>query len=335
MRLLLLAVSLFLFLILNAVGVGAQTTDDHGNYLNNATNLPLGSSVAGRIDPGDDVDVFKLDLSGRSGTTDVWIYTTGELDTVGWLYDASDELVAYDYDLATDQDDNFHLRAILPIGVYYLEVRSEGVGTGDYTLHAEIATDAGSTTGTATTLTLDVPTTGTIETSEDADYFMLDLDAPMHLFIYAKSGGGESIDGAMLDADGVQVGVNVYPMRNGRRVELERPSERDGFRIEDDFGAGTHYLRVNTPDYVESHPISYIIYAYEDTDYPQLVDYCETKTRSLNDRQISDPLYGCQWHLNNPDGEDINVDSVWSSGIDGAGVNIAVVDDGLDHSHED
>ena len=80
-RLLLLSVSFFLFLILNAVGVGAQTTDDHGNDLNNATNLPLGSSVAGRIDPGDDVDVFKLDLSGRVGATDVWIYTTGELDT--------------------------------------------------------------------------------------------------------------------------------------------------------------------------------------------------------------------------------------------------------------
>ena len=79
---LLLAVSLVLFLILNTVGVGAQTADDHGNYLNNATNLPLGSSVAGRVDPGDDVDVFKLDLSGRSGSTDVWIYTTGELGRV-------------------------------------------------------------------------------------------------------------------------------------------------------------------------------------------------------------------------------------------------------------
>ena len=68
-RILLLAVLLFLFLILNAVDAGAETTDDHGNYLNNATNLPLGSSVAGRIDPGNDVDIFKLDLSGRSGST--------------------------------------------------------------------------------------------------------------------------------------------------------------------------------------------------------------------------------------------------------------------------
>ena len=82
-RLLLLAISLFLFLILNAVGVAAQTTDDHGNTLGSATPLPLGSSLPGRIDPGNDVDVFKLDLSGRLGTTDVWIYTTGELDTKG------------------------------------------------------------------------------------------------------------------------------------------------------------------------------------------------------------------------------------------------------------
>ena len=267
---LLLAVSLFLFLILNAVGAGAQTGDDHGNYLNNATDLPLGSSVTGRIDPGDDVDVFKLDLSSRSGTTDVWIYTTGELNTVGWLYDASDELVAYDYDLATGQDDNFHLRAIMPSGIYYLEVRSEGVETGDYTLHAEIATDAGSTTGTATTLSLDSPTTGTIVTSEDADYFKFSLTESLNLAIHGQSGNRDVIHGVVLDSAGTEVSVNVRP----------------GFRIEDHLGPGTYFVKVSTPVEVTSHPVPYTIHAYEDTAYTNFIEDCGDATDSLNNPQI-------------------------------------------------
>ena len=52
---------------------------------------------------------------------------------------------------------------------------------------------------------------------------------------------------------------------------------------------------------------------------------------------INDPLYACQWHLNSSDsaGMDINVESVWAGDITGAGVNVAVVDYTIDHSHDD
>ena len=79
------AMYVVLCLVLNAGGAWVQAADDHGDALSTATNLPLGSSRAGRIDPGDDQDLFRLDLTGRSGSTDVWIYTTGDLDTVGWV----------------------------------------------------------------------------------------------------------------------------------------------------------------------------------------------------------------------------------------------------------
>ncbi len=64
----------------------------------------------------------------------------------------------------------------------------------------------------------------------------------------------------------------------------------------------------------------------------------------------SDPLYSAQWHLKNTGqvgndnkrgkvGEDINVEPVWSSCIDdscrGEGIRIAVVDNGLEMTHED
>lgn len=59
-----------------------------------------------------------------------------------------------------------------------------------------------------------------------------------------------------------------------------------------------------------------------------------------------DPLFADQWHLLNTGqvgatmvagkvGEDINVQPVWNSGNKGAGVRIAIVDDGLEMAHED
>ena len=66
----------------------------------------------------------------------------------------------------------------------------------------------------------------------------------------------------------------------------------------------------------------------------------ERKCLALDD-SLSDPLYGCQWHINNtgqfPGGamQDINVEEVWASGNLGQGVNVALVDDGLDFRHDD
>ncbi len=61
---------------------------------------------------------------------------------------------------------------------------------------------------------------------------------------------------------------------------------------------------------------------------------------------IEDPLYGCQWHLKNTGqfiysgkeitaGEDINIEGVWNEDVYGTGINLAIVSDGIDLSHED
>jgi subtilisin family serine protease/subtilisin-like proprotein convertase family protein len=57
----------------------------------------------------------------------------------------------------------------------------------------------------------------------------------------------------------------------------------------------------------------------------------------------NDPLVSSQWHLKNSGattvGTDLNVESAWNFpaavGVRGAGVRIGVVDDGIDHQHED
>ena len=324
-RLLLLSVSFFLFLILNAVGVGAQTTDDHGNDLNNATNLPLGSSVAGRIDPGDDVDVFKLDLSGRVGATDVWIYTTGELDTAGGLYYSSggQPFASNEDSFISGRPYNFHLRATLAPGIYYVEVfSSDRATTGNYILHAEAVVDPGNTIGTAKTLNLSAPTAGSIDFTGDHDYFRLDLATSTHLYLNVRSVQGERVVGFTVDVGDRIVHSNTYL----------RP---DGFFVRDHFGPGTHYIRVFKLFRVGSNPVPYTIHAFEDAGYLAFLEDCQAKTDALNDPQIGDSLYGCQWHLRNQSGEDINVEPVWAEGITGEGINIALVDDGMDFNHED
>lgn len=52
---------------------------------------------------------------------------------------------------------------------------------------------------------------------------------------------------------------------------------------------------------------------------------------------IRDPIFGEQWHLLNTveQGHDINVTGVWMQNVTGAGVRVAVIDDGLDMDTED
>ncbi len=56
---------------------------------------------------------------------------------------------------------------------------------------------------------------------------------------------------------------------------------------------------------------------------------------------LTDPFYGDQWHLENRGqngavpGNDVLVQPVWDMGFDGSGIQIAVVDDGLEYVHPD
>ena len=346
-RVLLLAFTVTCCLSLSTGGVGGQTSsDDHGDTIHTATDLPLGSSVGGRIDPGDDQDVFRLDLSRESSDTDLWIYATGDLDTFGELLTSAGEvIVSNDDGYIVGRRNAFHIRWNLSPGVYYVRVGSSPYltdpnrRTGDYTLHAQAVTAyPGSTTGTATALELDSPTPGMIDSATEAEYFRLDLTDSKDMFIYATGLDMFDQDGPLpfnpvvleaLDSRGTEIPVNVDYLPVGARIQ-------------DDFAPGTYYIKVITPeqseyfqDFESSYPVPYTIHAYEDTDYTIYIEGCNAETSLLNKSPISDALYGCQWHLNNRRGEDINVEAVWEEGITGKGVNVAVVDDGMDHRHED
>ena len=300
--------------------------DDHANRTDGATPLTFGSSVTGSIDPDFDKDFFKVDLSDASESTDVSIYTTGDLNTVGVLYDSNDGQLAYNDNTYTGDsyNQNFNLRATLPSGIYYVEVTSYGLVTGDYTLHAEVVPDQGDTIETATDLSLDSPTLGTIDTSEDADYFKFDFTELKNLIITVSTLGYSRLDVTALDSEGNEVSLNVFPLDYSY-----------GFLIQDDFGPGASYLKLTAPESYGSNPVHYTIQALEDVAYTEFIEGCEAETRSLNNEDISDPLYACQWHQNSLHERDINIESVWKEDIKGEGVNVAVVDNGMYYAHED
>ncbi len=324
-RLFLLPTLVFLCLILNTVGAGAQTGDDHGNTFGSATSLSLGSSIAGRIDPGNDVDVFKLDLSSRSGVTDVWVYTSGDLDTWGGLYDGTSAraFLANDDSLINGRRYNFHLRATLAPAIYYVGVfSSDEVTAGNYTLHTEAVIDPGNTISSAKGLSLSAPTAGAIGFAGDTDYFRLELSEETHLFLYARSVYGQSVVGFPVDTADKFVPSNAHIRPNG-------------FFVRDLFGPGTHYIKVLTLSTNSHQPVPYTIHAFEESSYPEFLEQCQAETLALNNPLLSDPLYACQWHLRSENNGGINVEPVWSEGIKGEGINIAVVDDGMDFRHVD
>ena len=106
------------------------TVDDHGNDAAGATRLALNSSHSGRIETAGDEDWFRLETSGPRTLR---IRTTGSLDTLGTLFDASSR------ELASDDDGgdrlNFSLKSTVDAGVHYVCVKGLGSETGGYTIH--------------------------------------------------------------------------------------------------------------------------------------------------------------------------------------------------------
>lgn len=328
--------------VVSLSAAGAQPADDHGNTRAKATPISLGTPVSGAIDPAGDLDVFRLDLSEVADPVDVWVYATGELDTRGLLaYEDGSVFAENDDSFITGRREAFSIRANLSSGIYYIIVLGYKEETGDYTLHAEAATDSGNTIGTATQLNLDSPSPGKIDSVGEANYFRMEIPAFTHLTIRGLSSNVSrtriksirAVHGEVLDSNGDTVSVNIHPLG------LRTPDGvfRVGFGIWDDFAPGTYYIRITEPTGLSSHPVPYTVHAYEDVDYQDFIQNCEAATTALNNADIDDPLYGCQWHLRNQEqaGHDINVEPVWEQGITGAGVNVAIVDDGMDHYHED
>ena len=289
-----------------------------------ATSVSLGSSVAASIAAGGEVDYFKLDLSGQTEDTDVSLFTVSDNLALGIEATLFEFLIGRgNQDALGDERWITYLSyGSLPAESHLFAVWSVDDRTGDYTLSAKAVPEHGSTRNTATTLSLDAPTSGRLTSTSDADYFKLVLTEAKSLAIMALAYDG--VDVVILNSGGTEIPVNV---EIANRVD----------KIIDDFASGTYYVKITAPDASIDSPVHYALYAYEDTGYGTWVDGCADATNDLGISTIKDPLYACQWHLNSDDSADmdINVESVWADDITGAGVNVVVVDGTIDYSHDD
>ena len=194
---------------------------------------------------------------------------------------------------------------------------------------------------TAKPLVLGSHNAGTVDTQDGVDYFRLDFTETKHVIIDARTSNILPLDMALLDADGNEMTANIAPVAL-RGFGALFPI---GIEIAEDFGPGTYYLKVTSPgalslfgpepEEAPTKAVPYAIFFEEDVDYTELLEDCAADTTALNDPTISDPLYSCQWHLSSSLWHDINVQPVWEEGIKGEGINVAVVDDGMYHTHED
>ena len=291
----------------------------------NAAKLELGGSASGMLDPGGDVDYFRLELSENA---EVNIRSAGfPRDTVGLLLDSRGRPVATNDDgfLQTGIY-QFLIRQALSAGVYYLEVSGYGEDDiGPFSVYATAVTEPGSTIADAQPLTLGDPAGGNIDPAGDVDYFSITVDSPAYVSVRAVS-AEISTAGLLVDSDDDSVEPDL----------LQGGGGPIGFTIQDRLDSGTHYIKVSGRESTETG--RYTILAIEDREYPRVLDQCSNIDTSAS---IDDALYGCQWHLSNAGqfvgsaSQDINVEDVWTSGTLGEGITVAVVDDGMHHGHED
>ena len=290
-----------------------------------AQEVEVGSSDYALIEPEQDEDYFKFTLDAE---TDVILRTGPPVtDTVGELLDdGGASLATSDNGFVPGSEHQFLFRRKLGAGTYYVKVSASHEATGLYLFHVETVTEPGSSTTDALALDLDELIGGRIDPSTDADFFRIVLPRAAHVFARAVSNTVD-IDGQLLDSQGDPSGGAVYE-------ETFTSDGPMGFTVADRLDAGTHYLKVTRSG--GDMTGGYALHMSRDLDMDVVVFVCSSGTPPF-----SDPLSRCQWHLlgdgqiGGSAGQDINVRDVWAAGNMGAGVTVAVLDDGLHEDHPD
>ena len=288
----------------------------------NASPLSINGSASGTLDPEDEEDYFKLQLSE---TTEVAIRASGFPDTIGELQNSSGGRITRNDDgYLPGSSKNFLIRRRLQAGTYYVKVTSFlERSDGPYSLYATAIIEPGSTVAEAQVLALGDAAGGMIDPAGDEDYFSLTLDETTHVIVGGVSRGqGLDISAELKDSNNLPAPVDS--------IHFD-----DRFVFQGTLSAGTYLLKVAGKEATETG--RYTVRAISEGSYTYFTDRCSNISRSSG---INDPLYGCQWHLNNDDqfrnsaGHDIRVEEVWPT-YTGGGITVAVVDDGMHYTHED
>ena len=287
-----------------------------------APTIPLNGSASGSIEPENDYDFFKIVLAE---STEVAIRSSGFPDTVGELYRSGSQEVANNDDgYLPGGSRNFLIRRSLPAGTYYLNVSSwDDRSEGPFSVYLHALNEPGSTKADAQELTLGGVAGGIISPAGDEDYFSLTLEETTHVIVGGTSRGqGLNISAELTDSNDFDAPVDSIQFS-------------DRFVFQGTLDAGTYTLKVKGKEFTDTG--RYTVRAIREGSYTYFENRCSNISRNSG---IDDPLYGCQWHLNNDGqfrnsaGQDIGAEDVWPT-YTGEGITVAVVDDGMHYTHED
>ncbi len=294
-----------------------------------AHQVALDGNGKGVLDAPDDEDYFQFTLAAE---TDVLIFADpAEWDMKAELQDSNGTFLATSDDgYVIFRETQFFFRRNLAADTYYVKVEAPGRSSGEYSVHVQTATTPG--TGIAGAATVSLSTAGAqysgrIASATDADYFKIQTSSAANLYVRAVSNTVD-IDGAIVNGNDQAVSANVFE-------QDFTSSGPKGFTISARLDAGTHYVKV-TRSSSDSATGGFLLWVVKDDTMDNITRTCSRNT------PFSDPFIICQWFLRNSGqfvdstfGEDIRVQDVWNSGVLGAGVGVAIVDDGFHIGHPD
>ena len=207
-----------------------------------------GDRVWGAIDSTDDEDYFLLNLP--TDGTNYWIYAQGNVDTVGVLMNANGETIeSDDYGGVLPNPDNIFLWSKLQHRTYYIEVTGYGDADEPYVLRVRASPERIGWP-TADPLPLNGSASGTIDSEDDTDFFIIQLSQTTEVAI--RSSGFPDTVGE-LDNSGSQL---VASNDDGYLPGGDR-----NFLIRRSLPAGTYYLNVRSWDDGSDGPFSVYLHA--------------------------------------------------------------------------
>lgn len=187
----------------------AHSEPDPGDTLSDPTVIALGASVSGAMETDDDRDYFRVEVTEPGTLT---VYTTGNTDTIGELWNADRDFLVRNNDAGTGT--NFSIEFVVDPGTYYVIISSYYLG--NYVLHTRFVAglgpppdDHGNSRADATVLAIGSSVRGVLAAA-DRDYFRIEVSDPGELVVYTNidfSGGSDHIgelqaaDGALLASD--------------------------------------------------------------------------------------------------------------------------------------
>jgi hypothetical protein len=122
-------------------GPDLRDIPNQGNTFDTAEFIDVNDNIEAAFHSMNDIDMFTFEVPVGGGV--ISIYTTGNMDSMGFLYDGSQSIISSDDDyfmITLGQNNNYNFGIIdlnLSAGIYYIEVVEFDGATGIYNLITE------------------------------------------------------------------------------------------------------------------------------------------------------------------------------------------------------